>query len=310
MRMTMTQQIGVVARLVRVRGAMVLVMLIAGTASGQSSPIEREMYYVERSMTATDLFNQGKPAEALPVYEELMRGYSDFDTEGFAAMSYGDCLAQLGHGPEALAAYEEVRSRHPELAGRVDEREIEVRLAGEVDEGLIALLRSLAFGDDENSRLATLQLGRALQKQAEALLDEAAGAFRHASATDAFLPGRPFLREYATTIEGIAHDLSSLIEQMDRSSGSLRFLADLTDKGCGSIAGGREMTVRNTEASWTGVTRAGREVSYHVHRPLEGCREVTLNGETIQVTQAQWQLIEYYQERIAVTLMEAGKSSE
>lgn len=282
----------------------VLAPLIGGTVQAQSSAVEREMHFIDRSMTATELFNQGKPAEALPIFEELIRGYSEFDTDGFAAMSYADCLAQLDRAPEAMAAYEAARRAHPELSERIDRREIEVSLTGEVDESLVAHLRMLAFGSDEDSRLATLQLGRALQKQARTLLDEAAGAFRHAAGTDGFLPDRPFLSEYATTVEGIAHDLSSLIAQMDRSAGSLRLFADLVSQGCGSFAGGRELAIKSGDVSLSGLTRDGKEVSVVVRRPVDGCREVIVNGEKVAVTPAQWQLIEYYQERIADLMLE------
>ena len=131
--------------------------------------------------------------QALEIFQELVADYSDLDDDGYAAVGVADCLAVLARDDQARAAYERVAETHPELAAKAKEQLVELELVGQITESLVVELRLAADLGGDNRFLANWQLGRALEKYAKALLDEAATAFRTAASLD---DGRP--RERST----------------------------------------------------------------------------------------------------------------
>jgi len=281
-----------------------------------ADPVERSMYFIERSAEATDLFNANQPQEALAILQDLDANHADLDEDGYVAMTIGDCLAILGRDPEARAAYQAAAASHPDLEAKVAQRLIELELAGSASDALIEELRFAAYSqeaEDENRFIASWRLGRALQGRAKTLLDEAAGAFR-AAADSGLGQGFPYpvaILNHATVLEELAEDLTFLVERAGKRWGSARRPAPVRSCSEGQWSPSDLVTERQRSERLL-RTRDGRRIEVQIrHDEQKGEMEITANHRPIKLTATQKLLIRRHQERINAILLEAaGQTGE
>ncbi|HON68275.1 MAG TPA: tetratricopeptide repeat protein, partial [Phycisphaerae bacterium] len=274
----------------------------AAPADSDSESLDREMAFVEKSIEATDLFNERKLPEALAAFEALLRDYGDLDEDGYASMSLADCLFGMGRLSEARAAYQAVMQNHPGLVKMVQHRLRELELLGEPDENFIAELRAAVASETESAYTLQLQLGRALQKRAMGLLSEAMTAFRSAVATEPDLahPTRRLVTNQIEILAEIQEDLSALLDRLERHWTPIKTLEEIAaanDESAPQIEGYR--------AEWT----AGRSGSSTVHVEVtlddQGNVKATANHRPIRLNETQSLIIRRHQERINAILLEA-----
>jgi len=279
-----------------------------GPARGQSTtdPVERSMRFIEQSMNATDLFNEGKVKDALAVFTKLLETTPDLDEDGYVALSIGDCLVVLDRREDAKAAYEVAQAKHADLAGTVDDRLIELELAGSVGDSLLDRLRFAATSRNEKRFVAAWQLGRALQKRAQALLVEAASAFRMAAQLDSPIPKADWQADHLADLDDLNEQVADLIERVEKRWRELRrYLSGR--QGSGEQPPIQQSVIENRQYECTVKTAAGEQVVLResMDKP-DGTPRFTANGKPIQLNEAQADFIRRYQERIDHILMEAA----
>jgi tetratricopeptide (TPR) repeat protein len=270
-----------------------------------TDPVERSMYFIDKSAEATELLSQNKLQQALATFQDLAVRCPDLDEDGYVAMAIGDCLAGLGRDAEAQAAYNAAAASHPELAVAVNQRLIELELIGEVSDALIDRLRRAAAAPDKSRYAASWQLGRALQKRAKALLIEAAAAFRAVNEADApFARTDPTLR-HAAALDELANDLGSLIDQLDSVWGSARRAMGvrLPDRG---ETGAGQIVMEKQRSDWVIRAKDGRRIEFQMKladRSDEA--QCVANGKSVKLTATQRALIRRHEERINAILLQA-----
>ncbi len=270
------------------------------------------MRFVERSMAATDLLNAGKAAEALPILQELAGRDVELDIDGYAGLTLGDCLAKLGRHDEARRAFLTVAAGHPDRKPEIDQRLLDLELAGPIGEDLILRLRAAAAVADDSRFIAAMNLGRALQKKAKTLLDEALENLSRANESTS-----PIAQNLCTGLQwsmlaDIRTQLAALIAEMES-----RWHKDLTvEEGSASdkTTGAGTSSVTSYRCDWTVSSDEGKPVQIEVRQDKpEDAPKVSLDGKVVNLTRAQAELIRIHQERIAEILTEAtgrGVSAE
>ncbi|MBI4581653.1 MAG: tetratricopeptide repeat protein [Planctomycetes bacterium] len=277
-----------------------------GGNAGGPDATTRMMAFVEKSTQATELFNERKAAEALPVFEELARDYADLDEDGYAIMGLADCLHALGRVDEARAQYEVIARAYPSLGADVRQRLREMALAGEPDDSLLNELRTEAATATEDVFTVQLQLGRALEKRAAALLREAVTAFRTAADTDRDLlhPARRAAHRQADMLAEIQEDVSSLIDRMEQAWGAIKTMGDLAR--CKDEQ--TDASVEGYQAAWTAPGKDQQRVRLEVTWTGDKTIKATMNGSPVQLSPTQTLLIRRHQERISAILLEAAQT--
>src|SRR5207249_3043580 len=109
------------------------------------------------------------------------QSYLDLDTEGFATITMGDCLAAMGRIDEARAAYQSVPTADPKRRAALEARLAELELKAPLSESVLDRLRAAAQQPGGAQFEAAWRLARALQKRALDHLTEAAQSFRNAA---------------------------------------------------------------------------------------------------------------------------------
>lgn len=265
------------------------------------------MEFVERSVEATELYNQRKLPEALAAFQMLLQTYGDLDEDGYVATSLADCLYLLERYDEARAAYESVIAAHPDLEPVVRSRLRELALLGEPDDFLLDELRAAAAMETEDAYGIKVQLGRALQKRAAALLIEAMEAFQSAAGTEPHLaqPTRRRIASHAEMLAEIQEDLHSLIERIERSWGAMKMLVDLAE--CKEKVDGQR--IEGLHAVWSSSGADGREpVRLEMSIDDSGRVQATIDQHTVPLNSTQSLIIRRHQERIDAILLEAMRA--
>ncbi len=289
-----------------------LVVVCVGSgvwAAVPADPVERSMYFVEKSTQATELFNAGKAQEAFVIFQELRTCCADLDEDGYVALGLGDCLVELDRAEEARAAYEAAAAAHPELAPRIDSRLAEMDLAGDVSDALIARLRESARGRDESRYTASWRLGRALVVRARDLLTEATGAFETVRKSDAVTAVPRVVSRHIAFLDEMTSELSTMTEG----------LAEMARFGCGSpIAARRVMepgrekaaTVESLRCEKTISTPQGRRLEIRIRREAgDGDPQIQVNGKPVTLSESQRDLLRRHEERVNAILIEAANEA-
>lgn len=291
----------------------ILTIVLAGDVGWARSPdaedpIERSMTFIDKTMQATRLANDGKTKEALGLFEKLAADYGDLDEDGYVAISVGDCLATLKRFREARAAYKNAAEAHLELADSVRQRLVELELAGEVSEALVEDLRVETADQDEVAAADYWRLGRALQKRAKATLTEAATAFRLAGGVEPSQISlcRPeAMSRQAAMLEELTEDLGALIDQNEEELGWLRQLM----AGGPQRAGGPpepDLVVQARRCEYTVRTAEAPPIRLEITQDQDDCAmECSADGTPIVLTETQKLLIRRHEARISAILLEA-----
>ena len=179
-------------------------------AAVPADPVERAMYFVEKSAQATELFNAGRPADALVTFQEILAGCPELDEDGYVAISIGDCLAALDQPAEARSAYAAALAAHPEMKAGIEARMAELDLSGAITDALIARLRLAAQAKDDARFAANWRLGRALLGRAEDLLREATAAFDTVKKSEGLCELSRALAARAVSLAELSDDLASM----------------------------------------------------------------------------------------------------
>jgi hypothetical protein len=182
----------------------------------------------------------------------------------------------------------------------------EVALTGEPDDELLEELRIAAAGESEDLYAVRVQLGRALQKRAAALLSEAMHAFRSATATDPAIaqPTRRRVAGQAEMLAELREDLASLIDRIDSAWAAMKTLQELTD----STGDFREQRIEDLHAAWTSVAEDHGPVRLETLWDGQGNVQATANKRTIQLNHTQSLIVRRHQERINAILLEAMRA--
>ncbi len=296
---------GVIVQAIAVAAFSWLTQAQASDAAADPDSADRSIAFVEKSVDATELFNQQKLPEALAAFQSLLQDYGDLDEDGYVAMSLADCLHAVGRNDEARAMYQSVATAHPTLAEAVQHRLRELSLSGEPDDALLNQLRTAAAGAVEDAYSVKVQLGRALQKRAVGLLKEAIAAFREAAETEPNLaqPTRRLVGSQTEMLAEIQEDLTSLIQRMDRAWGAMSRLSDW--KGMESDAAPAGLY----RAEWTQTANGQPPVKFEISWDECGIVNVNANGRAVPLNPTQRLVIRRHQERINAILMEAMQAA-
>jgi tetratricopeptide (TPR) repeat protein len=298
--------------LLRAAGWALLAACLTSLAWGQEAPepVDRSFYFIERSTEATELFNAKRVQEALAIFQELAANYADLDDEGYAALGVGDCLLGLGDVEAARAAYVQAKSTRPNLQAVVDERLIELELKGEVGEELIARLRAMVQSPDTDRHAVQWRLGRALQKRAVSLVQEAARAFR--AAAEAQTPGCTpsarisWLAGHAVILDELGQDLLKIVDQVERS-------LELHTRDSRGAAGEQtqEWVLEREKSEYLVRTRDGGRLEFQVRQEAGSCEfQVQVNGKPLELTAEESRSLQRYQDRINELLNKAASRAK
>jgi tetratricopeptide (TPR) repeat protein len=266
------------------------------------------MRFVEQSMAATDLLNAGQAAQALPILQELTRQYADQDEDGYVAVSLGDCLAMLNRTYEARQAYQAAAAAHADKKSDIEQRLIELDLAGPVSDELIERLRRAAGAGGDGRFLAAWDLGRALQKKAQSLLEEAATAFSRACDPPSQMPQRICRSEHLAALKDLTVQVGSLIGQLEQRWQRFRHQpgAAAYEPSEAEHAQNTQPPARTTAIQWTIQKEDGQRITCELRPGKTGDSPTLLvNGQTAQLSPQQAALISTNQERIQAILSEA-----
>jgi hypothetical protein len=265
------------------------------------------MRFVEQSMAATDLLNAGQAAQALPILQELAKQYADQDEDGYVAVSLGDCLAMLNRTDEARRAYQAALAAHADKKSDIEQRLIELDLAGPVSDELLERLQRAAGSVGDGRFLAAWDLGRALQKKAQSLLEEAANAFSRACDPPSPMPQRVCRPEHLTVLKDLAAQVASHIGQLEErwqqfrhqpgAAGDESAEADRTEK--------TQPPARTSGIQWTIQKEDGQRITCELRPGKPDTLTLLVNGNTTELSPQQAALIRNHQERIQAILSEA-----
>lgn len=283
------------------------VLLAGGAAWGIQDPsdtVERTMTFVDKSAEATELLSSGKTQEALAVFQDLQSRYGDLDQDGYVAMSIGDCLTTLGRLDEARQAYQAAGQSHFELANRVNQRLVELELAGEVTDDLLARLRFTVQMSTPVDFMANWRLGRALQKRAWAVLTEATAAFH--AALDS---GTPFgecagQSDHVAELDELTQDLGHLIDTMESHWG--KFLSGNLQELRTGPKNGPAITSQKQECQWEVNVNGQPPVSLQITTDEKGHRHFLAEGKPLSLNATQLLLLKRHEQRINEILLEAA----
>ena len=303
----------------RVTIGLVILLATKGVTWSQdvdpTDPVERAMYFVDRSTEATELFNTNDTEEALAIFQELDTGYADLDEDGYVALTIGDCLAVLERDEEAWEAYEAAAAAHPELETEIAEKITELELAGDnLHPDLLPELRSAYRNDPDSQFAAGWRLGRGLQKRAKVLLDEAATTFRALGEVSdgKFGPSRNSVRNHAAVLEELAEDLTLLVERTERRWGSAR--QPVLQNRCAQGQASPYVAITENQRCEREIrTKDGRRVKLLFETSGDApSREmrVEADGKPVELTPTQRLLIRRHQERINTLLLEAVDAAQ
>ncbi len=272
---------------------------------GLEDPVERAMHFIDKTLEATELYNSNKVQEALAAFQGLAASHADLDEDGYVAIGLADCLAALERDDEARAAYEAAAGSHPDLATTVAQRLTELELAGQITDDLIERLRVDAHAQDSSRSVAAWQLGRALQKRARSLLNEAVSAFRTAADPASQVPSAGAVLNHAAALEELTEDLASLIRQMDGKWPTARRLGMLPASR-GKTKAAHTLTARN-RCEWVTHVRGGRRTEFQIEQDAKtGQTRITTNGKTVKLSYTQRFLLQRHAEGISAILLEAA----
>jgi tetratricopeptide (TPR) repeat protein len=272
---------------------------------------DRSMAFVEKSVEATNLYNQRKLPEALAMFQELTQKYPDLDEDGYVMMGLADCLHALGRNDEARAAYQSVAARHVDQKETALSRIRELEVAGvQITDALIKELQQAAAAAGDNQISAQLQLGRALQKRAAALLKEAVTAFRSAGekSRDIGAAGQQTIAEQAAVLAEIHEDLASLVDRVDKTWGGMRTLGEIA-RSTSPDGGGAN--IADYRAEWTTVAGGDKRSSIQVSWSKgQTAPRIVVDGRIIPVNSTQARVLQRYQERMLAVLQETIQTDQ
>jgi tetratricopeptide (TPR) repeat protein len=273
--------------------------------SSKNDSGDRSLAFVEKSVEATNLFNERKMAEALTAFQDLMQNYGDLDQDGYVAMSLADCLYVLGRNDEARKVYEAAALGHPQVAATAQYRIREIDISqAEATDALIARSRqAVATASKEQRSGAQLQLGRVLQKRASALLKEAVDMFRTAAESDKDLVGQRAIANQAMLLAEIQEDLASLIDRIEKTWGALRTLDDIARDGLPDAS--RAVGVTDFHAEWTVRGEDGNAIRIDTQWAQEGDQvKLMVNGRPVDLNSSELQIIRRHLERVSATVQD------
>jgi tetratricopeptide (TPR) repeat protein len=287
-----------------------LALLPATPLQAQDDPFtadfEGELAFVTASAEATRLFNVGQYTEALDRFLQLEANYPGSDTDGFVALSIGDCYQALGLYDQARQQYEAVQAAHPELADRLRDRLFDIAMETEVPDAMIEDLRIAFYEAGTNNGPAAWRLARALQQHARSLLQEAAETFRQASADQTIVPGAKFLRKQALLLDSLKDDLTTVINRVERIARG----APLCEGRAAALPEGQIVSPGKVVARWTAVTSDGEQIEFEIEREDRcGPVAVRINGRPVELDDNYKVLIQHHGERISALLLEAADAA-
>lgn len=279
--------------------------LAAAADAAEEDATDRSMAFIEKSVEATNLYNERRLSEALAAFDDLLRNYGDLDEDGLVAMGMADCLFAMERYDEARRLYQVIAGSHPASAAAVNLRVREIDLVtGAIDDAMLAELRQAAAASEHGDHLrAQVQLGRALQKRAAVLLTEAANVFRFAAeGRSAAGPGSRRLLNQAVMLAEIQEDLAWLVDRVDASWAADRTLGQLVDEASLEDA---EADVRDCRLGWRSVEPQGAARDCEIN--WAGNRDVrlTIDGRPVELDANAALVIRRHLERIDAVVRES-----
>jgi tetratricopeptide (TPR) repeat protein len=281
-----------------------LLLIDAGWCrADETEQVERSMQFIDQSFNATELYNAGEVEKALTIFQELLVTNPDLDEDGYVALSVGDCLAALGRIQEARDAYHAAVASHPDLNTEVNRRLVELDLIGNVNDDLIATLRCEVQQRDSDPYTSNLQLGRALEKRAEAMLKESISAFRAAFVVGSSCLGN-ITQNHVAALEDLTDDLEFNIEQLESYLNQLGRKKNIktieTEKKTPSVA------IEKQHWRWNSRIEHQPAVSIEIKINKDGNKEILADGQAIKLTPTQELLIRRHEQRINQIILEAA----
>jgi tetratricopeptide (TPR) repeat protein len=276
-------------------------IFLTAIAAGQpaADPVERSMRFVDQSLKATELFNAGKPDQALPIFQDLLKQDQDLDEDGYVAISIGDCLTALGRTDQARLAYQQAAKLHPDLQPKIDQHLIELALKGKITDDMIAKLRIAAKANKETQFNAGFQLGRALIKKATQLLTEAAETIQATVKAGGPFGDSGYVQNQPAILNEWITDMKSFSDRLDKGLGkpTIRLIEEE-----------KELEVNISKQQWRWETdRQGKPtVSFVITVDKTGKLHTTANGKPLILTAAQQRLLQHHQQRINAIILEAA----
>ncbi len=292
---------------ITVAGFCLLTIAPAVAAQSQSGgdSVDRSMRFVERSMEATDLLNAGKAAEALPILQELAGRDAELDIDGYAGLTLGDCLVKLGRYDEARRVFLTVAAEHPDRKPEIDQRLLDLELAGPITEDLILRLRAAAAVPDDSRFIAAMNLSRALQKKAKTLLDEALENLTRANESTSPIAHNLRTSLHWTMLADARTQLAAAIAEMENRWQRHLTVDEGAEGGTGAGAGAPGFT--SYRSDWTVPAGAGQSVRIEVRQDKPDDElKLVIEGKPVSLSRAQAELIRIHQEHIAKILSEAA----
>lgn len=281
----------------------------AGPLAAQDATenVERSFRFIERLSDATELFNAGKPAEALAIYGELVKNSPELDEDGYAAIGVGDCLAAMNQNEQARAAYQAAITAHPGMQTNIATRLAELDIT-EASDAAIARLREAA---KSGAALDLWRLGRGLQKRAEIHLTEASKSFKMAAAspTVELLPGylARSLTGHVAVLEELTRDLCAVVAQTETRWSAQQRPTGATAETPTTPAN-PAFTTERQKAEYLLQTADGQRLEVQL-RGESDCDsvQITINGKAVELSDTEKQLLQRYRDRMNTVLMEAAK---
>lgn len=291
----------------RLSVAVVLLLLIGRSAWAQATndPLERSLYFVDKSTEATELFNTQHTQEALAIFQELARSYADLDEDGYVSLSVGDCFAAMGKYEQARQAYAELLAKRSDLQLKVQDRLLEAELlSGTVSPETVAKLRQAVTNPapGEDSYRNRVKLGLALERQAYALLAEAVEVFRSAAPAGWFKQVTDTNR-HMLVLDELRQDLATVLNQSNAMYGLRALPPCKTD----AVQPKSEIQTDRRRAEYILRAADGKQFEVIV-RPGEapGHEEILVNGKALDLTEDEQQIIDRHQDRINAILLQAA----
>ncbi len=286
------------------RPAAAMLIAVAGYgvyAQTAPDPVEREMEFVDKLADATDLYNASQYSDALVAFQSLVQSYPDLDTDGYATLGLGDCLAALGRVAEARRVYESAMTPDPRRQEAIRNRLEELLLKGPITDAALDQLRT-ATQDPATSRFTSAwRLARAIQKQAAERLAEAAEAFRTAAKAPGEKPcSSQQLTNQAIYLDELLDDLKFLIDEIEGHLNMPRRIGPGPD--------GENTEPRTQELRLEQVLKMpnGRQVRIEIQQHEGSDLSVQIDGNCVSLTAAEQQLLRRHQDRCSAIILKAA----